>query len=82
MAAIILSLASMFKDLCASERFRCPIGRARARVAPWCGRLGLTNPMATFSAHIASPPPPSRTPAGSSFASVYASPKPWAMRGS
>src|ERR1700739_2857999 len=29
------------------------------------GRLGLTSPMATFSAHTASPPPPRRTPAGS-----------------
>src|SRR6266446_2718068 len=34
---------------------------------------GLTSPMATFSAHTASPPPPSRTPAGSRASSRHAS---------
>src|SRR5437867_9236099 len=37
------------------------------------GRLGLTSPMATFSAHTALPPPPSRTPAGSRASSRHAS---------
>src|ERR687887_321532 len=32
-----------------------------------------SGPMATFSAHTASPPPPSRTPAGSRASSRYAS---------
>src|SRR5580692_9703790 len=36
-------------------------------------RLGLTSPMAIFSAHTASPPPPSRTPAGSRAPSRHAS---------
>ncbi len=44
-----------------------------ARVAPGCGRLGLTSTMATFSAHTASPPPPSRTPAGSRASSRHTS---------
>ena len=34
---------------------------------------GLTSPMATFSAHTASPPPPSRTPAGPRASSRHAS---------
>src|SRR6267143_4410446 len=34
---------------------------------------GLTSPMATFSAHTALPPPPSRTPAGSRASSRHAS---------
>src|SRR5579862_8281900 len=46
---------------------------ARARVDPRCGPLGRTNPMATVSAHIASPPPPSRMPAGSPASSRHAS---------
>src|SRR6267154_6625133 len=39
------------------------------------GRQGrhLASPMATFSAHTASPPPPSRTPAGSRASSRHAS---------
>ena len=49
------------------------ISTGSARVAPWCGRLGLTIPMAIFSAHTASLPPPSRTPAGSRASSRYAS---------
>jgi hypothetical protein len=49
------------------------ISTESARVAPRCGRLGLTSPMAISSAHTASPPPPSRTPAGSRASSRYAS---------
>src|SRR5437763_13864989 len=37
---------------------------------------GITTPIATFSAHTASPPPPSRTPAGSRASSRYASTTP------
>src|SRR5262249_57879658 len=47
-----------------------------ARVAPRCGRLGLTSPLATFSAHTAAPPPPSRTPADSRASSRHASTTP------
>jgi hypothetical protein len=44
---------------------------------------GLTSPMAIFSAHIASPPPPSRTPAGSRASSRHASiaPRTTSVRG-
>src|SRR6266404_4820975 len=52
--------------------------RRKRRRAPTngCDRLGLTSPMAIFSAHTASPPPPSRTPAGSRASSRYASTAP------
>ncbi len=40
-------------------------GRPGPMLLPDAADSGLTSPMATFSAHTASPPPPSRTPAGS-----------------
>jgi hypothetical protein len=46
-------------------------------------RDSLTSPMATFSAHTASPPPPSRTPAGSRAATRHTSiaPRTMSVRG-
>src|SRR5439155_1299552 len=66
-------------------RIQEEIGGFRARVYGYqespqrpesTGRLRhttLASPMTTFSAHTASPPPPSRTPAGSRTSSRYAS---------